>query len=258
MSFEIDEVGDKIKSAFSGKKGKVLLIGGGVLLAGAVLLMNRKKAASGEVVLSSYPTAPTADQSADSTTVYDQMSTLTDTFTESLANMNTGFTDALNAQNESLQGQLDDIRESMNVTTSSYADGLNTLTDTLQGELGDVRQSVADVSSNLIDFANKQAEKNASYSPGPDITSPGYVTPPSQQAISANQQLYLKNTAAGISPTGGKVSSGNQAWAQAELDKAKAANQKTYLQNLANGKKADGSKARAGDQAWAKAQLKKG
>lgn len=150
--FDIEDVGGSIKETFSGKRGKVILIGGGILIVGAFLMMKKKPSDSGQVSFSEYPIAPAQDipvgQVGSTTT--DQLAALSDTFTDSLTNMNTNFTEMLNAQQNSFQGQIDSINMSM-------SENFVALNDNVADTMGSVTKSAADVSMSLTDFANSRA-----------------------------------------------------------------------------------------------------
>lgn len=150
MGFDIEDVGEDIKQVFKGKQGKVLMIGGGILVVGAVVLFMKKgRQETGAVSFSEYPIAPTADLApgqAGNTTA-DQ---LAETFSDSLSNMNTDFTELLTAQQNSFQTQIDAIN-------MSNAESFNTLNDNFADTVGTISKSAADVSTSLTDFANSRA-----------------------------------------------------------------------------------------------------
>lgn len=161
MGFDIEDVGEDIKQVFKGKQGKIVLIGGGILLVGAVVLFMRKsRQETGEVSFSEYPIAPTADLApgqAGNTTA-DQ---LAETFSDSLSNMNTNFTELLAAQQNNFQTQIDAI-------TISNSENFNTLNDNFADTMGTISKSAADVSMSLTEFANSRALSIAAVQPNED------------------------------------------------------------------------------------------
>lgn len=213
MGFEIEDVGESVKKAVTSKTGKIVLIGGGVLLVGLLIFKGKNSGGSGSVSLAEYPKVAETSSGTNSG-VADQMNALTDTFTESLTNMNTQFTDVLNAQQTSFQTQIDGITSQISSQSASFADSLNLMNDNFSDQIGTIHKSVGDVSAGLVDYANSQTVKlqaiqpeEYKYSPDPAPISYGgadYGTASKavQQKMASDAQL---------------IKSGNQTFIQNDL-----------------------------------------